>query len=47
MNDDIDLRSLKIMALTWNMQGKTPSLQQLDALFQKDNIHHDMYVLAS
>ena len=42
-----DSSNIKLMAVTWNLQGKCPDLKQLDVLFQKDNIHHDLYVLGS
>jgi hypothetical protein len=38
---------LKIMAVTWNLQGHCPDRQTLDELFQKDNVSHDMVIFAS
>ena len=38
---------IKMIAVTWNLQGKIPTLAALDALFQKDDVEHDMYVLGS
>ena len=38
---------LKVMAITWNMQGQMPTYENLDELFQKDNVHHDMYAFGS
>lgn len=38
---------LKIMAVTWNLQGSCPDRSSLDELFQRENVSHDMYIFAS
>jgi hypothetical protein len=40
-------KNIKMMAVTWNLQGKCPDRNELDKLFQKDNVNHDLYVLGS
>lgn len=53
MLDEIDLpekaeNELRVLAVTYNMGGKCPhSFDILDDLFQKDNVDHDIIVLAS
>ena len=38
---------LKIMTLTWNMAGGQVNYENLNKLFRKDEVHHDLYVFAS
>lgn len=45
--DMVGLKHLKVMTITWNMGAVVPTLEQLDALLQKDVVQHDMYVIAS
>ena len=47
IGEDQQADHVKIMAITWNMQGGCPKNDILDLLFQKDNIQHDIYVLAT
>jgi hypothetical protein len=35
-NTEVD--HIKLMAITWNMAGGTPSDETLDLIFQKDNV---------
>ena len=35
------------MATTWNMHGSCPGNDLFDELFQKDVVHHDMYILGT
>ena len=42
-----ELEHLKIMTVTWNMGGATPTPEDLDKLFFKDAVLHDMYVVAT
>lgn len=46
-NEDMDVDHIKIMTVTWNLAGGYPHEDDIDLLFQKDNVHHDMYVFAS
>ena len=43
----IDTPYLKVMAVTWNLEGQMPTEESLDDLFQKDNVQHDMYILGT
>jgi|TARA_B110000285_G_C15096988_1_gene602628 hypothetical protein len=53
MLEKIDLpekveNELRVLAITYNMGGKCPdTVECLDDLFQKDNVDHDIIVLAS
>ena len=51
MNPDeqlLDKLSLRVLAITYNMWGKVPtSVKQLDQLFQKDNVQHDLYIFGT
>ena len=38
---------IKIMSVTWNMQGGCPDADYLDEVFQMNSVRHDMYVFAS
>lgn len=42
-----DFEHIKIMATTWNMHGSCPGNDLFDELFQKDVVHHDIYVLGT
>ena len=42
-----ELGHLKIMTVTWNMGGAKPTTEEMDKLFFKDAILHDMYVIAT
>ena len=35
------------MTVTWNMQGKSPNYQNLEELFQKNNVQHDIIAFGS
>jgi hypothetical protein len=39
--------SIKIFATTWNMAGKIPQPFEIDQLFKKNVVKHDMYVIGS
>lgn len=42
-----DTDNLRIMAATWNLHGKCPSASDLDRLFFRSRVHHDIYVLGT
>ena len=38
---------MRILSVTWNIQGKVPTQKEIeDLLFPKD-VHHDFYVIGS
>jgi hypothetical protein len=39
--------NIKILAVTWNMGSGYPSASDLHKIFQKDDVHHDLYVFGS
>jgi len=45
--EEIEVDHVKLMAVTWNLQGGCPTLEILNQLFQKDNVHHDIYVFGT
>ena len=47
MHEDEETKAIRIMAVTWNMHGGSPSTKDLDELFVKDRVYHDMYVFGT
>jgi hypothetical protein len=42
-----DLENLKIMSVTWNLQGGCPKYNELEKLFQKNKVYHDIYAMST
>ena len=38
---------LRLLAVTWNIAGKTPSPVEIKNLLHPDKVHHDIYVVGS
>mmetsp|Transcript_19071 Transcript_19071/g.29261 ORF Transcript_19071/g.29261 Transcript_19071/m.29261 type:complete len:100 (+) Transcript_19071:1431-1730(+) len=36
-----------MMAVTWNLQGKLPTIESLESLFHVSSIHHDIFVIGT
>ena len=39
--------AVRILAVTWNLAGKTPSPLDLQNLLHPNDIHHDIYVVGT
>lgn len=45
--EEVSEDNIKIMVVTWNMLGGEPSMENLESLFQKKTVYHDIYVLGT
>lgn len=46
-NNPYDSAQVRIFAVTWNMQGKAPRLEDLKALLHPELVHHDVFCIGS
>jgi len=42
-----DTAQCRVFAVTWNMQGKTPRLEDLKGLLHPELVHHDLFCIGS
>jgi len=42
-----DTSKVRIFSVTWNMQGRSPRLEDLKSLLHPELIHHDLYFVGS
>ena len=45
--DPFETSEVRILAVTWNMAGGTPTLEDFKNLLHADSINHDIYVIGS
>ena len=45
--DPFKQNAVRILAITWNLAGKTPSREDLHNLLHPGDIHHDIYAIGT
>jgi len=45
--DPLVTDQLRVLAVTWNIAGKTPEEKEITKLIHPEQVHHDVYVVGS